>query len=72
MGVLNEGERLHRVKQQMSLIFLRKAEGSEQCSLCGISTRTIEVNRTNICSVRQVGEEIITMASLGSSDGCSL
>lgn len=44
----------------MSLIFLFKAEGLEQCYQCGFSTRTVEVDRKTICSVMQVREEHFT------------
>lgn len=63
---------MQRVKQQMSLIFLYKAEGSEQCCFCGFSTRTVEVDKKAACSVMQVREEHFTTASLGNNDGCSI
>lgn len=57
---LSKAKTIQRVKQQMSLIFLYKADGLEQCYLCGFSARTVEVDSKTICSVMQVREEHFT------------
>lgn len=53
--VLKAGE--NAARQQMSLIFLCKAEGWEQYYLGQFGTRTVEGDRKIICSVMQVRVE---------------